>query len=245
MKIACTVGHSILASGLTTSADGSKLGGVNEYQWCKQFVPILVEVFNAQKGYEATLIQCPERKFTKASEEKTYKLSQINGKGYDLVIESHLNAFNGAAKGTETLYCKGSSKGKEIAKNVNAKLDDIFEGRYIKERDNLYILTQTEPVAILNEYFFCDNKEDYAKANTVEKMRQIALKVVEGVIGKTPINPFNQSNSTAANSNQSNSQKETYFRVIAGSFKERQYADKLLNDLRQKGYHPFIEVYHK
>ena len=241
MKIACTVGHSILQNGDITSASGV----VNEYEWCKKFVPILVEVFNAQEECNATLIQCPERQFTKAAQEKDYKLGHINGKKYDLVIESHLNAFNGTAKGTEVLYYPTSTKGKEYAQRVNDKLDDVFTDRGIKPRSDLYILRDTDCPAILIEYFFCDNKEDYAKADTVEEMRQIALKVVEGVIGKTPINPFNQSNSTAANSNQSNSQKETYFRVIAGSFKERQYADKLLNDLRQKGYHPFIEVYHK
>ena len=170
MKIACTVGHSILKNGNTTSANGTTKGGVNEYQWCKKFVPILVEAFNYQDNVETVLIQCPEKQFTRSTEERKYKLDRVNNGGYDLVIESHLNAHNGSAKGTETLYCEGSTKGKEIAQRVNDKLDDIFGDRGIKSRNDLYILTKTKPVAILNEYFFCDSKEDYAKADSLEEM---------------------------------------------------------------------------
>ena len=177
MKIACTVGHSILKTGQTTSATGV----VNEYQWCKKFVPILVDMFKSQ-GIDADLIICPEKQFAKAHEEKPYKLNKINGKKYDLVIESHLNAFNGSAKGTEVLYL--SAKGKEYAQRVNDKLDDIFLDRDIKARDNLYILRDTDCPSILIEYFFCDNKEDYSKADTDQELKLIAKKVVEGVLNK-------------------------------------------------------------
>lgn len=183
-KIACTIGHSVLKNGNITSADGTSKGGVNEYRWCKKFVPILVDEFKNQ-GVEADCIQCPERQFLSAREEKNYKLNKIHSGGYDLVIESHLNCFNGTAKGTETLYSKGSVKGKEVAQRVNDKLDDIWEDRDIKARDDLYILTQTKPVAILNEYFFCDNKIDYNKADEDHELRLIARKVVEGVLNKT------------------------------------------------------------
>ena len=179
MKIACTVGHSILKSGSTTSATGV----VNEYGWCKKFVPILVDTFKSQ-GITADLIICPERQFVKSSEEKTYKLGKINGKKYDLVIESHLNAYNGTAKGTEVLYYPTSSKGKEYAQRVNDKLDDIFPDRDIKARDNLYILKDTDCPSILIEYFFCDNAEDYSKADTDQELKLIAKKVVEGVLNK-------------------------------------------------------------
>ena len=179
MKIACTVGHSILKSGQTTSASGV----VNEYQWCKKFVPILVDTFKSQ-GIDADLIICPEKQFSEAAEEKPYKLGKVNGKKYDLVIESHLNAFNGSAKGTEVLYYPTSTKSKEYAQRVNDKLDDIFTDRGIKSRSDLYILRDTDCPAILIEYFFCDNREDYALADTEAEMKLIAQKVVEGVLNK-------------------------------------------------------------
>ena len=181
-RIACTVGHSILKNGTITSADGTTKGGVNEYKWCKEFTKILVETFK-KNGIQADFICCPERKFSSASEERSYKLAIVNSGKYDLVIESHLNSFNSKAKGTETLYYPTSKNGKDIAQRVNDKLDDIFLDRDIKARGNLYIL-KCDPVAILNEYFFCDNKEDYQKADELHEKQLIANKVVEGVLNK-------------------------------------------------------------
>lgn len=226
MKIACTVGHSILKDGKITSANGV----VNEYQWCKKFVPILVNTFKSQ-GVDADLIICPERTFSAAVEEKTYKLNKIKSKNYDLVIESHLNAHNGNAKGTEVLYYPTSSKSKDYAQRVNDKLDDIFTDRGIKERKDLYILRDTPCPSILIEYFFCDNKDDYAKADTDAKMQILATKVVEGVLNK--------------NIEIKTGNTDTYYRVIVGSYTNKASATKLVEELKEKGYNAFVSVYVK
>ena len=214
MKIACTVGHSILKSGQTTSAAGV----VNEYRWCKKFVPILVDTFKSQ-GVDADLIICPEKQFSKAAEEKPYKLGKINGKKYDLVIESHLNAFNGSAKGTEVLYYPTSTKSKEYAQRVNDKLDDIFTDRGIKSRSDLYILRDTVCPAILIEYFFCDNKEDYSKADTDQELKLIAKKVVEGVL----------------NTEIKETTKEPLYAVCVGAYSYSTAKSKV-EELKSKGY---------
>ena len=214
MKIACTVGHSILKSGQTTSAAGV----VNEYRWCKKFVPILVDTFKSQ-GVDADLIICPEKQFSKAAEEKPYKLGKINGKKYDLVIESHLNAFNGSAKGTEVLYYPTSTKSKEYAQRVNDKLDDIFTDRGIKSRSDLYILRDTDCPAILIEYFFCDNKEDYSKADTDQELKLIAKKVVEGVL----------------NTEIKETTKEPLYAVCVGAYSYSTAKSKI-EELKSKGY---------
>lgn len=239
MKIACTVGHSILRNGSITSASGV----VNEYKWCKQFVPILVEAFNYQDGHSAVVIQCPEKEFTSASQEKTYKLGKVNNKGYDLLIESHLNSFSDVnSNGTETLYHSKSTKGKEYATRVNAKLSEVFRNRGAKPNESLYILKDTTPPAILIEYFFCTNKDDYSKADTVEEMRNLALKVVEGVLNIKPKNPWAK---TTTSTPSTSTEGDTYYRVVVGSYKDRKNADNLVNELKAKGYNPFIDVYRK
>lgn len=227
-NIACTVGHSILKNGNITSADGTNKGGVNEYRWCKIFVPILADEFKKQ-GKKANCIICPEKQFATAKEEKNYKLNKIHSGGYDLVIESHLNAYNGSAKGTETLYSKGSLKGKEVAQRVNDKLDDIFDDRGAKARDDLYILTQTKPVAILNEYFFCDNKSDYSKADEEHELRLIARKVVEGVLNK-PITDSNKPIET------------TKYGVKVFSFGTKEKAQEFQEKIK-KDYNAYSEIY--
>ena len=177
MKIAIIVGHSILKNGTCTSAKGEVL----EYSYCKELAP-KVQKYLKSKGHTVDVIVCPEREFTKPSQEKTYKLGKVNGKGYDLVVEFHLNAYNGTAKWTEVLYY--SSKGKEYAQRVNDKLDDIFTDRGIKYRNDLYILTQTEPVAILIECFFCDSKEDYQRGDEAHEKDLIARKIAEGILNQ-------------------------------------------------------------
>lgn len=66
MKIAITVGHSILKSGLCTSAGG----WVQEYSWCKSFAPILAQWLR-EAGHTVEIIICPEKVFTKSAEERT------------------------------------------------------------------------------------------------------------------------------------------------------------------------------
>jgi N-acetylmuramoyl-L-alanine amidase len=152
MKIAITVGHSILKSGLCTSANGV----VNEYQYCKMLADFLAKILRSA-GCTVDIIICPEKQFAKSTEERTYKLPKINGKKYDLCIELHLNSYNGSAKGTEVLYC--SNTGKMYAQRVVNKLGTAFTSRGVKDRPDLYMLNSTDCPAIMIETFFCDSKK--------------------------------------------------------------------------------------
>lgn len=180
-NILVTVGHSILRNGTCTSAGGH----VQEYAYCKMLAPVVREFLLKGGANRADVVICPERKFTKSSQEKDYKLPIANSGKYDLVVELHLNAFNGSAKGTEVCYYPTSAKSKEVAQRINDKLDDIFVDRGIKARGNLYILNSTKPVAVLVEAFFCDSKEDYLKADEPAEVRTIARKIAEGILNKS------------------------------------------------------------
>lgn len=178
MKIGVLVGHSILKDGSCTSAGGY----VQEYAYCKELAPILASKLKDNGKNQVDIIICPEFTFIKKSQERTYKLNKINGNGYDLIIELHLNCYDGSAKGTEVLY--SSNRGKVYAQRVNDKLDDIFVDRDIKLRNDLYILRETDCAAILVEAFFCDNKEDYMKADEPHEKDLIARKIAEGILNK-------------------------------------------------------------
>ena len=54
---------------------------------------------------------------------------RIAKKGYNATIEPHLNAFNGKAKGIETLYPKGCAKSQMLAIRVNTLLKASFPDR--------------------------------------------------------------------------------------------------------------------
>lgn len=178
MKIALTVGHSLLKNGCYTSADGKKYGGCNEYKWCKAFSRQVKKELE-KKGYTVDRIVCPEKKFTSSTQEKTFKLNKINGGKYDLVIELHLNAASPGAEGTEVLY--KSNTGKKYASSVQRQLSSVFKNRGVKQRNDLYILNGTTPPAILIETFFCTSKSDYKKAKGLTNRTKLAKLVANGV----------------------------------------------------------------
>lgn len=178
MRIALTVGHSLLKNGNYTSADGKSYGGCNEYKYNKTFSK---QVANALKknGHTVTRIVCPEKQFTSFTQEKAYKLNIINSGDYDLVIELHLNAASPSANGTEVLY--KSNTGKKYANAVQKQLATVFNDRGTKQRTDLYILNGTKPPAILLETFFCTSASDYKKAKGIVNRRKLAKLIADGI----------------------------------------------------------------
>lgn len=173
-RIGLFVGHSKLKNGNYTSANGVK----NEYLYNKELGTELKKVFDSV-GQPCDLIICPEGKFSAAKEESNYKLPIANSGKYDLVVELHLNSFNGTAKGAEVLYL--SNSGKTIAERVQNKLKTKFANRGLKKRDNLYMLTKTNPVSIMLETFFTDNAEDCKIADSLG-VNGVAKLIAEGIL---------------------------------------------------------------
>lgn len=179
MKYAISIGHSILKNGNCTSASGEGQGGVNEYEYNKKLVKYITKYLKAA-GHKVTVIQCPEKKFTTASQEKSYKLPIINSGNYDVAVELHLNASDGKGNGTEQWYKTAS--GKKYADAVQKKMKTLFKDRGNKQTNGLYFLNGTEPPAIIIETFFCDNKCDCTKGKDLEKIGKL---IAEGLAGKS------------------------------------------------------------
>lgn len=176
MRILLTVGHSVLKTGSTTSADGTKYGGGNEYKYNKYMSVYLKEELE-KLGHEVDRVVCPERLFTKCTEEKKYKLSIEKSTKYDLCIELHLNAAMPSAEGCEVLY--KSAAGKKYAEKVQKQLSKVFKSRGIQKRDNLYMLNATRCPCIIIETFFCTNKAEWNFA--VKNKKKIAKLIATGI----------------------------------------------------------------
>ncbi|MEG2787332.1 MAG: N-acetylmuramoyl-L-alanine amidase [Romboutsia sp.] len=211
MKICITVGHSKLKNGNYTSASGIKV----EYLYCKEQGQALKTKLE-KEGHQVTLIICPEGQFSSAKEEVNYKLSRINGKRFDLVIELHLNCYNSSAKGTEVLYYSTSTTSKIYAQRVVNKLGTKFINRGAKSNDSLYILRSTDCNAILIESFFCDSKVDCDIADKLG-VDGVANLIAEGIINKEikdePV-------------------KEDIYKIATGGFGSKEAAENKLSYLK-------------
>lgn len=177
MRILLTVGHSKLKNGAFTSADGTKLGGGNEYEYCKSLSTYVKKALQAN-GHEVDRVVCPEKTFEKWQQERSYKLAIERATCYDLVIELHLNAANTKkAEGCEVLY--KSAKGKKYADKVQKQLAKVFRDREAKKSDNLYMLNQTKAPAIILEPFFCTNPKEWKYA--VKHKAKVAELIAAGI----------------------------------------------------------------
>ena len=237
MKILLSVGHSLLKNGNYTSADGRSYGGFLEYTYNKGIVNCIADYLRTA-GHEVNVLICPELQFAKSTDEKAYKIPIANGGGYDLVVELHLNASKlHNARGCEVLYI--SNAGKQVAERIQKELATAFTNRGVKYRNNLYMLTQTKPVAVMIESFFCDNSADCAIAEKTDVALLIAKGIHGGEIQQTPEKEPDQV-PEQQEPEQEQGQADILYRVQVGAFKSKANAENLKERLEEAGFSAFV-----
>ena len=180
MKYFICVGHANYGGGVISSADGTSKSGVNEYKYNKELAPYVCKWLQAA-GHEAVLCIAPEGKLHSLNDEINYFIGEEHKQNYDLSIQLHLNAFNGKAYGCEA-YCYNAN-GLPEAQRINDKLGTVWHSRGAEARPGLYWTRKTRAKAVLVESFFCDNKDDYAKAKKLGMDAHGKL-IAEGILGK-------------------------------------------------------------
>lgn len=157
-----------------------------------------------------------------------------NRNNCDYFISIHRNAYKPeAAKGVEAhIYSKGG-KAQQLATKVNSELvSSGFVDRKVKV-SNFHVLRETKNPAILIEVGFIDNTEDNKLFDI--KFEAIAQGIARGClkqIGKELIISDDIDNNT-------------YFRVICGSYKEKNNAMNKQNKLKVAGFNSFLETFKK
>ena len=87
-------------------------------------------------------------------------------------------------------------------------------------------MKKTKAPCVLVECCFVDDLDDVKLYNA----KSMAKAIAQGILNKT----IEDKKTT-----------DEYYRVIAGSFRNRQYAEDTKNKLIKLGFNPFIEVYKK
>ena len=112
-------------------------------------------------------------------------VSASNCSGADVFISIHCNACNGTANGTEVWHYYGSSEGEKLADCIQNQIVDALGtvDRGVKGAkpgvNGLYVLSNTDAVAVLVELAFVDNESDAALLR--EQQDEFARAIARGV----------------------------------------------------------------
>lgn len=180
---------------------------------------------------------------------KANKIYKDSGKPKTIMLSLHANAYGEwtTARGVEVFHASNASQNsKNLAKYLcdqiytdAKKVDSGFKNRGVKCEDFTVIYKTITPTCLI-EYAFYTNRDDLKiLKNNKDELVEATVKGVckyFGVAYKAPVveKPTNDKNS---------SKKETYYRVVVGSYKDRENANDMVNELKKKGYDPFIVAY--
>lgn len=177
MKIFINPGH---MPGIEPGAGG------NGMQECDVALEIgkLVKSYLEAVGYEVKLLQSDNL----AGESPAYPnvTATANGWRADVFVSVHCNAFDGAARGVETLCYDPAGESGSLALCVQQQMMDtlrVFDGtipdRGVKQRRDLAVLKYTDMPAVLVETAFIDNTQDAILLR--ERQDDIARAIARGV----------------------------------------------------------------
>jgi len=156
---------------------------------------------------------------------------------YDYFISFHRNAFKPEkAKGVETYtYLNQGAKVKELADKIQSSLVNVgFVDRGVKVA-NFHVLRETKAPAVLIEIGFIDNTHDNQLFD--DKFNEIAKVISKAILAQLGIK--------YVESNGSPPSGQTLYRVMAGSFKERENAEKQVEKLKSAGFDATIMIFNK
>lgn len=163
---------------------------------------------------------------------------------YDYFISFHRNAFKPeAAQGVETFtFTRQTAKAKSLASRIQKNLVAVgFKDRGVKKA-NFHVLRETRSPAVLIEVGFIDNTKDNQIFDS--KFSEIVEAITRAILDEVGVKYKPRGNS-ASNSTAPSNSKETYYRVMAGSFKDRKNAEAQIEKLKRAGFDATIMIFNK
>lgn len=155
------------------------------------------------------------------------RAEMANNADADYFISLHRNVMPipGTASGVESLVFENSGAAGAMATNINSELVNAgFSDLGTVERPGVIVLRQTRMPAVVIEVGFIDNDID----NELFEMnlRQIAEAIARGILMTV----------------EQEEAPPEYYQVQVGAFRNQDYAEQLLRQLRGQGFPAFIVV---
>ena len=177
---------------------------------------------------------------TRASLSNDYWLR--NSKPKSIFISLHANAFsNESARGTETYVAKNASTtSKNFAEVLNdnivntmKQLDSGAKDRGVKT-ENFTVIYKAAMPSVLVEYGFYTNLNDLKiLKNNRNELVEETVKAICDYFGVT----------YKVDTNKNTTSENTFYRVVAGSFKSKDLAVKKQQELKDKNIDSFLVAY--
>lgn len=154
------------------------------------------------------------------------KAQEANEAGVDFFVSIHRNSFptDNEVSGVESLVYDLSGIKYEMAKNINAQLENVgFVNLGVHARPNLVVLRRTKMPAVLVEVGFINSDIDNQLFDN--NFDDIAQAIADGIMDTLK---------------QSGSDNIMQYRVQVGAYRNRRYAEEMLNELFAQEYPAFI-----
>lgn len=155
------------------------------------------------------------------------KAMEANNAGVDFFLSIHRNSFpvDNEVSGVETLVYDLSGLKYQMAQDIADQLEAVgFVNLGVKARPNLVVLRRTNMPAVLVEAGFINSDIDNNLFD--ENFQDIAQAIATGVLDSL---------------DSAGIIKNDRFRVQVGAFRNRRYAERLLNELLEEGFPAFID----
>lgn len=151
-----------------------------------------------------------------------------NSGSYDIVISVHYNA--GGGDGFECFYHSSNAKAKELCLAIETQIKAIGQNsRGVKLGDNYKIIRKVTPMSIILEGGFIDNATDRQLFDTQSEQEKLGIAYAKGVMQYLGVK-----DATLVTTGK-------LYKVQVGAFSQLSNANKLLNELKEKGYNAYIK----
>ena len=149
-----------------------------------------------------------------------------NAWGADLLVSNHFNA--GGGDGYEALVYSEKTKalGEVFEKHVKAIGQN---SRGVKYRNGLAVLRQSNMPAVLNEGAFVDNKKDIEDWNDDAELKKMGEAYAKAAAEWLKLEKKVSAEPT-----------DGWYRVQVGAFKNKAYAESMLETLKKAGFDGYI-----
>lgn len=173
--------------------------------------------------------------------------------GADAYLAVHFNAlfdkWRDGEGGIETYHYPGSEKGKKLATCIHKQL---MKGTKMKDRGvkggNLHEVREPNAPAALIEAGFMDIKREADLMKSAEYQKECAVEIAKGTCDYFDVEYKPEEYTGPVKNPPTNKPagtNKTMYRVVTGSFSDRENAEQRVKELKAKGFDSFLDAYQK